>query len=338
MSIYVLRLVELLQLRSRCRLWTTALYSVLIFGLGACSTSNTEVKLRDPSQVSVSFRRLGRSTLHPIHKGSANISVGLRSLNVEQAGNLRRENQALRIECGKCLDGNLRLLSEDGLTAPSSISVSDILADQKASKGGGMLKLDYEYAVTEDQNLYPQLDTKWSNVEYYQQTEEPVRELGWVLAPGGFLTVVGVLVMALESTGGGIAMLLPGLALDTFGVVQLVKTPVTEKFSTDGILIQPPPPKPKPKQKKESIDEETEEKMEPEADSDSEEEEKVIEKDQSKTEDDTADKKEDDEKAKKEEVKKEKVKKAKAGKEKSKEEKPKKEDAKEKMDWDDVLL
>jgi len=189
------------------------------------------------------------------------MTMGLSGLGVQQSGSLRKENEAIILECASCLDGSLRLLSEEGATAPADISVREILELRK--RNPRKMKLGYEYDVSENLSLFPELETSWSNVEYYDQTNEPMRWLGWALVPGGFLTVAGTLVMILADVGSGLAMLLPGVALDAFGVIQLVKSPTTDRFGPEGQPRRAPPPATKKKRKEEALDREPEAKPEP---------------------------------------------------------------------------
>jgi hypothetical protein len=163
------------------------------------------------------------------------------------------------------------LLSDKGATASADMSVEEVIESRKTNKR--KMKLGYEYEVSGDVSLFPELETRWSNIEYYEQTNEPVRWLGWALVPGGFLTIAGALVMILEDPGAGLALLLPGVALDAFGVIQLVKSPTTERFGPDGQLRKPPPSMLKKEPKEETMDSEPEAEPEPEPKDDLAEEE-----------------------------------------------------------------
>jgi hypothetical protein len=229
---------------SRSRLssvtWLGAFIVMFIGPVTACSTVSTSAKLNDPSQVSMSIRRLGRSSLHPVHPGQENFTMDLQNMGVEQAGSLRKENNTLTLECATCIDGTLPLISNKGMTAPADTSVSDIIDSKKQSRS--KMKLGYRYNVTEDARLFPELETPWSNVEYYDQTSKPVRWLAWALVPGGAATIAGVILLALNEPAGGVPLLIVGLGLDALGIIQLVKSPYTEQYGPDGQLREPPPP------------------------------------------------------------------------------------------------
>jgi hypothetical protein len=230
-----------------------------ILSAAACSRATTSAKLRDPSKVSMSLRRLGQSSLRPINEGSGDFTSDLRGFGVEQPGSLRKENGAIVLECASCIDGNLQLLSEKGATAPADMSVKEILESRESNRR--KMKLGYEYEVSGDDSLFPELETSWSNIDYYDQTNEPIHELGWALVPGVFLMVAGVLVMALEEdAAAGLAMSLPGLAVAVFGGYHLVKSPTTERFGPDGQPRQAPPPviKKEPKEEKPDLEPEAE--------------------------------------------------------------------------------
>jgi hypothetical protein len=235
-----------------------------ILSATACSKATTSAKLRDPSKVSLSFRRLGQSSLRPIHEGTGDFSADLRGFGADESGSLRKDNGTIVLECATCLDGNLQLLSDKGATASADMSVEEVIESRKTSRR--KMKLGYEYEVSSDVSLFPELETSWSNVEYYDQTNEPVRWLGWALVPGGFLTIAGALVMILEDPGAGLALLIPGVALDTFGVIQLVKSPTTERFGPDGQLRQAPPSMLEKEPEEETMDSEPEAKPEPKDD------------------------------------------------------------------------
>lgn len=250
-----------LNARSALSIRLELLLIACVLSAAACSKTTTSAKLRDPSQVSLSFRRLGQASIQPIHQGSDDMEMGLRGLGVEQAGLLRKQNNAIVLECASCLDGTIHLLSEKGATARADMSVQEIVESRETSRK--KIKLGYEYEVSDELSLFPEIESEWSNVEYFDQTSEPVRALGWVLVPGGFLTVAGVLVMVLaDAPGAGLALLLPGIALDAFGVIQLVKSPVTERFDPDGqARVAPPPvtikeeePRPAPKAKPKKVE------------------------------------------------------------------------------------
>jgi hypothetical protein len=229
---------------SRSRLsyltWLAAFIVMYMGSITACSTVSTSAKLRDPSQVGVSIRRLGRSSLHPIRPGGGDFTMELQNVGVEQPGSLRKENNSITLECATCVDGTLPLVSDKGMTAAAKMSVSDIIDSKKTFRS--KMKLGYEYNVTENVGLFPELETPWTNVEYYEQTSKPVRWLAWSLVPGGAATIAGVVLLALEEPGGGVPLLIVGLALDALGVIQLVKSPVTEQFEPNGELREPPPP------------------------------------------------------------------------------------------------
>ncbi len=258
----ILRALASLRSPSSFPLLLEVLLLACILSTTACSRATTSAKLRDPSKVSLTFRRLGQSSLRPIHEGSGDFTADLRGFGADESGSLRKENGAILLECATCLSGNLQLLSEKGATASADMSVKEVIESRESNRR--KMKLGYEYEVSGDVSLFPELETQWSNIEYYEQTNEPVRWLGWALVPGGFLTVAGALVMILEDAGAGLALLLPGVALDAFGVIQLVKSPTTERYGPDGQLRQAPPPLIKKEKKEEPAEPEPEPEAEPE--------------------------------------------------------------------------
>jgi hypothetical protein len=219
------------QLKSKSVLCGLFLTAIAVASAG-CSSVTTSAKLRDPSQTSVSFRRVGRTSIRPIDPGTADVSVNLASLDVKQAATIRRENQAILLDCAQCVDGNFALLSDSGLTGGSPIGVSELNETRNTKKD--QLSLNFEYEVSSSQSLYPVLDTKWTNVEYFQENREPNRTLGWLLAPGGFLTAMGVYFLISGEPLAGIGFMLPGLALDTWGAWQLIMSPSVERLGLDG--------------------------------------------------------------------------------------------------------
>lgn len=268
----IFRALASMRSRSGLSLLFEMLLLACILSAAACTRATTSAKLRDPSKVSLSFRRLGQSSLRPIHEGSGDFTADLRGFGVEQSGSLRKENGAIMLECATCVDTSLQLLSEKGATASADMSVKEVIASREVNRR--KMKLGYEFEASQDESLFPELETSWSNIEYYDQTNEPVRWLGWALVPGGFLTIAGALVMVLEDPGAGLALLLPGVALDAFGVIQLVMSPSTDRFGPDGQPRQPPPPI----IKKETKEEEPEAEPEPEPEPKDEEAEEPVKK------------------------------------------------------------
>jgi hypothetical protein len=225
----------------RCSKLEQILYALILAACAitvtACTTVTTAVKLKNPSQTSLSFRRAGRTTIRPIDQGKANIEGNLASLDVKVPAAIRRQNLALLLDCAQCESGNKTYLSESGLTAAAPTTASELIETRKTQKG--RLRLEYLYAVNSTQNLSPVLETRWSNAEYFEENREPITALGWLLAPGGLLTAAGVYFL-FQSPAAGIAFLLPGLALDTWGVWQLVMKPTTVRLDLDGKPIAPP--------------------------------------------------------------------------------------------------
>jgi hypothetical protein len=197
--------------------------------LAACSTSTTSIKLKDPSQVAVSVKRVGRTTLRPIERGTADTTANLGDATIS------RSSQTVTLDCPKCAQRTVTLLDGTGLTAAAPIGVSELIEERKTQKNA--LKLDYRFDVAGSQTLYPVLESKWSNAEYFQENYEPVRALGWLIAPGSFLIVGGVLAL-FSSPGAGIGMIVPGVALDVWGAWQLMMNPSSEQVGLDGTPIR----------------------------------------------------------------------------------------------------
>jgi hypothetical protein len=210
-------------------------------GSTACTTVQTAVKLKDPSKTAVSFRRAGRSTVRPIDPGSNNVSTSLASVGVKKDATISREGLAIKLDCSTCDSGNLTLLSDDKMTAPGPYTVSELIESRKIRKG--ILNLEYRYDVSSSQNLTPVLETHWSNAEYFEESREPVRALGWLLVPGGFLTAAGVYLL-FQSPAAGVAAIIPGLALAAWGGWQLIMEPSSERIGLDGKAIAQVTPAP----------------------------------------------------------------------------------------------
>ena len=203
-----------------------------------CSTmiavrSHTVAKVKNPADVALAFRRIGASTIEPVPAGSTEVNLRLSAIDVEQPGFMVREGGVLRIECNTCTDGKLTLLNGEHLTAQIDTSVEAILSE---SRGNRRLDLPLQYTVSGALDIHPLLRTPSANIEYFEQTTEPVRELGWLLIPGGVLAIVGLIVIPQDAVIG-MSMFTPGLALSAFGGWHLVISGETERFNAGGQSI-----------------------------------------------------------------------------------------------------
>jgi hypothetical protein len=242
----------------RLTAWWPSLLAVQLLLLPACSTTTTVAKLKDTSRSSLYFLRLGQSTVRAVEQGGSDRDVDLGRVGVDLPGSIRRENGALLLSCDQCLDGSWTVLSEEGMTASASSSVDELLQGTRPGRKASRIKMNYMYHVSESTNLNPVLEYPRSNVEYFDETREPDRTWGWVgLGSGVLLTGVGVFMMAQGSVGGGVGVMVPGLALDIFGILQLVSSPTTRRYDADGNAKQaPPPPPPEPEPEAEPEEEE----------------------------------------------------------------------------------
>jgi hypothetical protein len=239
---------------------------LLGIALAGCSTTTTVAKLKDNAPTTLSFRRLGQSTLKPIHRGTTDTEVDIGRFDVEESGSIARQNTALRIQCGQCMDGDFTILSEEGLTAPVEAGVEEISGGDKRH---ARLKFEYFYTVSDLKYLNPVLETPASNLEYFEETTTPERVWAWSLVPGGLLTIIGIWMMADGSYGPGVALLAPGLTLDVFGILQLVTPVKMRRIGPHGEEIEMEPP---PEPEEEEVEEEEPE-PEPEEEEEVEEEE-----------------------------------------------------------------
>lgn len=208
----------------------TALVSMAVLVLTCtafgCTRAHTVVKVKDASDVSLAFRRIGSATVEPIPAGHTDMNLRLSAIDVDEDGFLQREAGAIRIACARCEDKTLTLLDPERMSASAALDVQTIVSARR-------VELPFEYQVSANEEVYPLLRTPTGNVEYFEQTTEPVSELGWLLVPGGLLTVVGLIVIP-QDTLTGLAMLVPGLALDAIGGVHLVLPSDTRRFNAEG--------------------------------------------------------------------------------------------------------
>lgn len=216
----------------------TWLLVLLIGGMG-CTRDHTVAKIKNPGDVALAFRRIGAPTVEPVRAGTGDVNLRLSAIDVDEDGYLQREGAVLRIECPSCDDGSLVLVTEGGLTASVDRGVAEIVAE---SRGAGRTELPFQHAVSTAVDIYPTLRTPAANVEYFEQTTEPVSELGWLLVPGAVLFVTGLLVIP-ENTVTGLLMFTPGLALSAFGGLHLVLPRDVQRFNSQGQPIQSAPPR-----------------------------------------------------------------------------------------------
>jgi len=238
---------------------------VIVIGGGTgCTREHTVAKIKNPGDVALAFRRIGAPTVEPVRAGTGDVNLRLSAIDVDEDGYLQREGGVLRIECRKCEDGTLVLVKEGGLTTSVDRGVADLISE---SRGAGRMELPFQYAVSSAVDIYPTLRTSATNIEYFEQTTEPVSELGWLLIPGGVLFVTGLIVIP-QSTVTGLLMFTPGLALSAFGGLHLVLPREVQRFNAQGQPISSTPPGAAPRNRRPAPA--AEEESEPEASSDDE--------------------------------------------------------------------
>lgn len=213
---------------------------VLIGSSGACTRAHTLTKVKNAGEVGLSFRRIGSATVEPITAGTTDVNLRLSVIDVDEDGYLQREGGVLRIACAKCEGKTFTLLDGERLSASVDRSVEELVA---SSRGAGRVEMPFEYAVSSAQELYPVVRTPASNIEYFEQTTEPVRELGWLLVPGGALLVIGLIVIP-QDTVAGMAMFTPGLALSAFGGLHLVLPEEVQRYNASGRPVATRPARP----------------------------------------------------------------------------------------------
>lgn len=220
---------------------SSALWFLLVLCCGGtgCTREHTVAKIKNPGDVALAFRRIGAPTVEPVRAGTGDVNLRLSAIDVDEDGYLQREGGVLRIECRKCEDGTLVLVREGGLTASVDRGVADVISE---SQGAGRMELPFQHAVSSAVDIYPTLRTPATNIEYFEQTTEPVSELGWLLIPGGVLLVTGLFVIP-ENTVTGLLMFTPGLALSAFGGLHLVLPREVQRFNAQGQPISSTPPR-----------------------------------------------------------------------------------------------
>ncbi len=210
-----------------------------------CTRAHTVTKVKNPAHVTLAFRRIGSATIEPVTAGSADVNLRMSAIDVDEDGYLQREDGVLRIACNKCLGKSFTLLDGERLAASVDQSAEEIVSQ---SRGAGRIELPFEYNVSSAIDIYPTLRTPASNIEYFEQTIEPVSELGWLLVPGGVLFVVGLIVIPQDAVAG-MLMFTPGLALSAFGGLHLVLPKETQRYNGSGRPIATrtaaPPPAPR---------------------------------------------------------------------------------------------
>lgn len=206
---------------------------LLISSSFGCTRAHTVLKVKNAADVSLAVQQIGSATLEPVPAGNSDVNLRLSAINVDEDGYLQREGGVLRIACNKCEGKTFTLLNGERLSASAELSVEEIVAEQG-------VELPFEYQVSANEEIYPLLRTADSNVEYFEQTTEPVSELGWLLVPGGLLTVVGLIVIPQDAVAG-MLMFVPGLALDVVGGIHLVLPEDTQRFNAQGqpIAVRP---------------------------------------------------------------------------------------------------
>jgi len=205
----------------------------LIGGVFGCTRAHTVAKVKNAADVSLAFQRIGSATVEPIPEGSVDVNLRMSAIDVDADGYLQREEGVFRIACDGCASKTVTLLNGERLSASVARSVEDLVS---ARRGAGAFELPFEYQVSASQEIYPLLRTSASNVEYFEQTTEPVSEVGWLLIPGAALTLVGAIVMT-QDLVPGILMLVPGVALDVVGGIHLVLPEQTQRFNAAGAPI-----------------------------------------------------------------------------------------------------
>jgi hypothetical protein len=195
-----------------------------------CTRAHTVTKVKSAADLSLAFQRIGSATVEPIPDGTVDVNLPMTAIDVDEDGYLQREEGVFRIECSGCLGKTLTLVDGARQAATVDRSVAELVA---ARHGSGSFELPFEYQVSSAQEIYPLLRTPAANVEYFEQTTEPVSELGWLLIPGAALTLVGAIVMT-QDVVPGILMLVPGVALDVFGGIHLVLPDKTQRYNAAG--------------------------------------------------------------------------------------------------------
>lgn len=223
-----------------------------------CTREHTVAKIKNPADVALAFCRIGAPTVEPVRAGTGDVNLRLSAIDVDEDGYLQREAGVLRIECRKCVDGSLVLVKEGGTTATVDRGVADLISE---SRGAGRIELPFQHAVSSAIDIYPTVRTPAANIEYFEQTTEPVSELGWLLIPGGVLFVTGLIVIP-ENTVTGLLMFTPGLALSAFGGLHLVLPKEVQRFNAQGQPIEATPPRAASRSRRRAADEDAE----PEAD------------------------------------------------------------------------
>lgn len=207
--------------------WAVVAFVLLSIG---CTRSHTVTKVKNAADVSLAFQRIGSASVEPVTASAADVNLRLSAIDVDEDGYLQREDGVLRIACRHCVDGTLTLLDDARLVSPVDQSVEQTLSE---SRRAGRVQLPFEYQVSSAIQIYPLVRTPVSNVEYFQQTTEPVSELGWLLVPGAVLTVVGLVVIPQDAVAG-MLMFVPGLALDVVGGLHLALPRDVQRFDARG--------------------------------------------------------------------------------------------------------
>lgn len=195
-----------------------------------CTRAHAVAKVKNAADVTMAFRRIGSATVEPITAGTSDVNLRMSAIDVDEDGYLQRENGVMRISCNKCTDGTLTLLDGERLAKSVEQSVSSIV---EHGRGAGRIELPFQYAVSNAIDIYPTLRTPASNIEYFEQTTEPVSEFGWLLIPGGVLAVVGLIVIPQDAVAG-MLMFTPGLALSAVGGIHLVLPKETQRYDAAG--------------------------------------------------------------------------------------------------------
>lgn len=198
-----------------------------------CTRAHTVTKVKNAADVTLAFRRIGSQTIEPVKAGSSDVNLRLSAIDVDEDGYLQRESGVLRIACNKCEAKTFTLLDGERLSASVDQSAAEIL---EASHGAGRIELPFEYSVSRALDIYPELRTPSSNIEYFEQVTEPVSELGWLLVPGSLLFVVGLIVIPQDAVAG-MLMFTPGLAMSAFGGLHLVLPKETQRYNASGTPI-----------------------------------------------------------------------------------------------------